>query len=301
MSYSFLRESRLIIEFEGRRYGFSALSTMNYDSTMNEFKVNRKTLHRKSNYPVSIVTGYNPVTLSLILNFTDNGLESMFFEWLGMLRNNNTLYLPFTSSIEPVYITAYIQYESGAVFKLSPAFVTNVDFSLEKGVPELSIGIIASRLKQIRDTLPLPSLDQSEVSTVTPLLCSIDQVNLPSVRGSGLSFQQQCNWREDRSIHNIGTMQYPNRAVVDEMNFSANINMYKRELPDRYEADFLKVDEPLYGSHIQIYNKKLLVDIPSARVTKRLTADELTSLSLDIIPMHDSTVPVSITFKNEEK
>lgn len=300
MSYSFLRESRLIIEYEGRRYGFSALSNMNYDSTMNEFKVNRKTLHKKSNYPVSIVTGYNPVTLSLILNFSDNGLESMFFEWLGMERYDNALYMPFVSNTEPKYITAYIQYESGAIFKLSPAFVTNVDFSLEKGIPELSIGIIASRLVQLRDVLPIPSLDQSEVSTVTPLFCSLNEYNLPSVRGSGMSFQQQCNWRQDRSIQGIGTMHYPRRAIIDEMNFSANINMYKRELPQRYEANFLTVDEPIYDAHIQIYNKKVLVDIPNARVTKRLTADELTSLSLDIIPMHNSEVPVSITFRNEE-
>lgn len=300
MSYSFIRESRLIIEYEGRRYGFSALANMSYDSTMNEFKVNRKTLHRKSNYPVSIVTGYNPVTLSLILNFSDNGLESMFFEWLGMERDGNTLYLPFASSIEPKYITAYIQYESGAIFKLSPAYVTNVDFSLEKGIPELSVGIIASRLKQLRDVLPIPSLDQSEVSTVTPLLCSVNNIDLPSVRGSGISFQQQCNWRDERSIYKIGTLQYPTRAIIDEMNFSANINMYKRELPHKLGSNFLAVDEPLYDAHIQIYNKKLLVDIPSSRVTKRLTADELTSISLDIIPMHDSEAPVSITFKNEE-
>lgn len=298
MSYSFLRESKIIIEYQGRRYGFSALSTMNYDTTMAEYKVSRRTVHGKGNYPVSIVTGFNPVTLSLIVNFTENSLESMFFEWLGMKRDGNTLILPFFSGLEPTYIKVYIQYQSGAIFELSPAYVANADFSLEKGIPELSVGIIATKVEQLRELLPSPAIDQTEVSPVSPLFCTLNGVNLPSVRGSGLSFQQQCSWREERSIYEIGNMQYSKRAVINEMNFSANINMYKRELPgSRIEENFLKIDEPLYGSHIQIYTSKILVDIPSARVTKRLTADEALSLSLDIVPMHNSEAPVSITFK----
>ncbi|QPB12131.1 hypothetical protein [Providencia phage PSTCR5] len=297
MSYSFLRESKIIIEHEGRRYAFSALSTMNYDTTMAEYKVNRRTVHGKSNYPVSIVTGFNPVTLSLIVNFSNNSLESMFFEWLGMGREGNTLYLPFNSKLEPTYLKVYIQYQSGAIFELTPAYVSNADFSLEKGIPELSVGIIASNVTQLRELLPHPSLDQSEVSIPSPLFCTLNGIDLPSIRGSGLSFQQQCTWREEKSIYEIGQMSYPKKAVINEMNFSANINMYKREMHGKPESNFLKIDEPLYGHHLQIYTNKILVDIPSARVTKRLTADETLSMSLDIIPMYNSPAPVSITFK----
>lgn len=297
MSYSFLKESKVIIEHEGRRYAFSALSTMNFDTTMAEYKVNRRTVHGKSNYPVSIVTGFNPVTLSLIVNFSNNSLESMFFEWLGMERKENSLLLPFNSGLEPTYLKVYIQYESGAIFELTPAYVSNADFSLEKGIPELSVGIIASNVTQLRELLPHPSLDQSSVSAPSPLICTLNGIDLPSVRGSGLSFQQQCTWREEKSIFEIGMMSYPKKAVINEMNFSANINMYKRELPTKPDEDFLKMDEPLYGVHLQIFTNKILVDIPSARVTKRLTADETLSMSLDIVPMYNSPAPVSITFK----
>lgn len=301
INYSFLRESLLIAEYNGRLYSFSALGNISFDTTMSEFKTNRKTVHGKSNYPVTRVTGFNPVSLSLILNFTDNFLETMFFEWLGMERvSDSTLILPFTCGIEPKYLTFYLVFKDGATYKFHNAFVENADFSIERAIPELSVSVKAGRAEQIRSPIGTPSIDQGEVNRISPLVCEVDGQVVPSVMGAGLSFQQQCSWRNNRSVHDTGSMYSETRAVIGEMNFSANISMYKRETPEDYSRRFLDINEASHGSYVKIFNRNIIVDIPNARIAKRLQSDDVMRMGLDIIPMHNSTDPVSITFLREE-
>lgn len=300
MSYSLLREAQIVIEESGRLYFFSALAGVSFSTTMAEFKLNRKTVHNKSNYPLSIVTGHNPVTISLIVNRSTNSLESMFFEWLGMERvTENTLVMPFSSKVEPRYINVYLKYPE-ICYKISPAFVTNADFTLETNVLEFSVGIVAGKCEKMRDIPLSSSIQQGDVEQFSMVNCKLDNKEIPSLRGSGLSFQQQCSWRENKSVYDIGSMHYESKAIIDEMNFSANINAYARDLPVEYVRNLLDINEPIYDSNIQIFNKTLIVEVPSARVTKRLQLGDINTIGFDLVPMYNSISPVSITFLNED-
>lgn len=91
MLYSLMRESRVVIEYDGRAYGFDALSNYNAGTSYEEFKANRRTIHRRSNYAYSKITAQSPSSISLTLNFSSNALEGLFFRVDGVYRDRRNV------------------------------------------------------------------------------------------------------------------------------------------------------------------------------------------------------------------
>lgn len=294
MKYSLIRESKVVMFYEGREYQFDALSNFDVDTSFSEYKAQRKTLHNRTSYPDSKVTEMNPSTFSLTLNLTSNFLEFTMLELLGMVRNDRMYFLPFTYNIEPKMVTMYVINPDGRCTKFDNCFISAVDFSLSKTLPILSIGIEAARFEAVNSFPNGFTLSQGAVLPTSPVIVRSNGKELPGLTDANISIQQQAGWRYDRSVHNINTIYSNSRAIVSEMNMSCNLNFYYVGLGSTNAYSL----EPEYNVPISIETKFLTVDFPSTRITKRLSHSDVYTIAYDIIPTLDSD-RVSITLNGE--
>lgn len=295
MQYSLLRESRVVVIHDGRAYEFDALSNVSASIDYTEYKSNRKTLHKKRNYPLSKVTAKNTTSISLAVNLTDNLLEANFYRWLGLKEFGGFFYLPDSSDdLEPQYVEIYI-ISKGSIFNAKICYVSAVDFTLEKNVPLLNIAIESANCSEVNDYPLSASILQGNILTYSPLRIQVNNNEMPGVQGASVSLQQQCNWREQRTIHDLGTIYTHKKAIVSEMNASATINF---NLVHRVFGGLI-TEYPQYNVPVVIFNSHLAINFPSARITKRLTVSDIYTAAFDIIPMEYDGDPVTIKFFGE--
>lgn len=296
MRYSLLRESRVVIHYEGRAYEFDALSNVSAGIDYQEYKTTRKTLHKRRNYPLSKVVSKNPSDISLAVNLTDNQLEINFFRWLGLKEyGTHIMYLPDVSELTPVVFDMYI-ITKGSILRCKHCFVSAVDFTLEKAVPLLNIAIEGADVVEAYDYPDTGSLMQGNILTYSPLRVNINNNEMPALIGAGISFQQQCNWREQRTIHDIGKIYTHKTAIVSEMNASATINF---NFANRFNRSTIIEDVPLYNIPVSLFNRHMSINFPNSKITKRLSVADVYSISFDVIPLEESEEPVTIQFFGE--
>lgn len=295
MNYSLLRESRVVIVFDGRAYGFDALSNYSAETSYEEFKTLRRTVHRRKNYAYSKIIAQTPSSINLAINFAQGGLESNFFDWMGYERNGTSLFLPrVTPSIEPIMFDMYILNKT-ANMEFSTCYVSTADFSLDNNVPILNVGIESGKFREVQQPINSYSIDQGTVLPFSPPKVSSNGKQIPGLVSASMSFQQQCTWRESRSVFDVGTIYNNTRAIVNEMNASATISVY--DTGAKVYDDFFGIN-PILGLPLTIANENIVVEFPSTRITKRLNFADVYRIDYDIIPTEDSD-PVSIHFRGE--
>lgn len=290
MIYPILRESRVVVEDRGRVFSFNALSTYSTSIAYEEYKTTRRTIHRRTNYPHSNIVAQEVSAISLQINFTDLGSESILFDWLGLEKEAGVFVLPKVSSnIEPKMVTLYITTEGGESVQFDNCFLSSVDFTLDKQIPVLIAGFESGKFSETSSP-PHPSILQGGVAPFYPGSALSNGRHLPGFISAAISLQQQCSWRDNRSIHDIGTIYSRKRAYVNELNSSAIVALY-------YIKGSAGVDEllPEYAP-ITITNNNIQVDFPLARITKRLEFAEVFRVEYDIIPTENSD-PVTITLR----
>lgn len=290
MLYSLMRESRVVIEYDGRAYGFDALSDYTAGTSYEEFKANRRTIHRRSNYAYSKITAQSPSSISLTLNFSSNALEGLFFELMGFIEIDGMYQMPlFSNNIEPKMFSVYIINKNTSL-RFDNCFATTCDFSLDKSVPVLNVGIESGYFEEVGHPLNSYTLDQGEVLPFSlPQVSSNGRV-LPGLMSAGMSFQQQCEWRGDRSLFDINKIYNNRRAIVNELNSSSLISMYYAK---SLQIDSTHNIKPDVGLPVQIRNKYIVVDFPSTKITKRLDLTDVYKIDYDVIPTEQSD-PVRI-------
>ncbi len=67
------------------------------------------------------------------------------------------------------------------------------------------------------------TITQGEVLPYSAPAVYTNSSPLPALISASMSFQQQCSWREDRSIFDINKIYTNKRAYVNEMNASQNM------------------------------------------------------------------------------
>lgn len=297
MLYSLLRESKVVVEYDGRAYHFDALANFDASTSYTEYKSLRKTIHSKTNYADSYVTAQNPTSISLAVNLSSTLIESNFFDWMGFERSGRVLALPKVSQTEPIYINVYIINESGICLYFERCFVSAVDFSLDNSIPILNVGIESGKFSEVTTFRDGYSITQGSVLPFSPPEVLHGGLRLPGLKSASLSFQQQCNWRESRSVFDIRKIYNNKKAYISEMNSSATLAFYyiKRQALDEIYSVLPETLAP-----ITIRNKYLDINFPLTRIIKRLDFTDVYSIEFDVIPMPESD-PVTITFFGEEK
>lgn len=290
MMYSLLRESRVVIEYDGRAYGFDALSNYTAGTSYEEFKTLRRTLHRRSNYAYSKITAQAPSSISLALNFSANALEGLFFDLLGFKKVGGAYRMPlFSAGAEPIMFSMYIINKHTSLM-FDHCYVSTCDFSLDRSVPVLNVGIESGSFKEVGQPLDSYSLDQGRVLPFSMPQVSSNGRVLPGLMSAGMSFQQQGNWRSDKSLFDINKIYNNKRAIITELNSSALVSLYY--VKSQNIDPFLNIT-PDFDLPVQIRNKYIVVDFPSTRITKRLDLADVYKIDYDVIPTEYSD-PVSI-------
>lgn len=300
MKYSLIRESKVVVEYEGRALQFDALANFNADTSYEEFQTLRKTIHKHTNYKDSRIVGQNPTNISLTVNLTTNFLEGKFFEWLGFNRvNQGSRYLfpSVPNSVEPIFVNIYIINPDNRCTYFERCYIANVDFNLNREVLVFQIGIEAASFKPVTSFLDGFSVSQGAVMPYSPVRVMTNSLEIPGLIDVAISCQQQCSWRYERSIHDINSMYSNKRAIVHEMNMSAAMNFY---LVHRNARDAVDGLDPVMGMPLTVQTKYLTVDFPSTRVTKRLSHADVYTVSWDVIPI-DSPDSPAIVFNGENK
>lgn len=296
MAYSLMRESRVVVVYEGRAYGFDALANYSAETSFQEYKTLRRTIHNRTNYSYSKITAQDPTSISLSINFAQGKIESNFFDWLGFSREGSSLSLPKSSSnIEPIMVDMYILTQ-GSCMLFEYCYVANIDFILENSVPVLNIGIESGKFTEVPYPRDSYSLDQGSVMPFSPLRISSNGRELPGIISASISFQQQCTWRENRGIFNIDNIYNNSRAVVNELNASALLAFYYIKPRDPESIIALDSGKSL---DITIQNNNLSVVFPQARISKRLSMTDVFRVEYDIISTEFSD-PVTINFLGED-
>lgn len=297
MNYSLMRESRVVIIFEGRAYGFDALANYSAETSYEEYKTLRRTIHRRKNYAYSKIVSQNPSSINLAINFAQGGIESNFFDWMGWDRNGDSLFLPqVTPEIEPIMFEMFI-INTNTNLEFSNCYVSTVDFSLDNNVPILNVGIESGKFREVQQAVNSYSIDQGSVLSFSPPKVSSNGKQIPGLISASMSFQQQCEWRSGRSLFDVGRIYNNSRAIVNELNASATLSVY--DTGHKMYDSFFGI-EPSYDFPITIANEHIVVEFPSTRITKRLNLSDVYKLDYDIIPSEQSD-PVSIHFRGENK
>lgn len=296
MYYSLMRESKVIVEYDGRAYHFDALANYNVSTSFEEFKTLRRTVHKRTNYADSNIVAQTPSSLSLAINFSNTLTEANFFEWMGFERSGNSFLLPLASpTIEPTMFSVYIVNLDNSCLLFENCYVSTTDFSLDKNVPILNVGIESGKFSEVSTWREGRSIVQGEVLPYSPPMVGVNSITLPALLSASMSFQQQCSWRQDRSIFDINKIYNNKRAYVNEMNASATISFY---YVNRFAGDkFFNLDPETLVPLI-IRNKYVSVEFPLTRITKRLDFSDIYTVEWDVIPSASSD-PVKINFFGE--
>ncbi|EJB4242425.1 hypothetical protein MT068_001516 [Salmonella enterica] len=298
MFYALMRESKIVVEYDGRGYHFDALANYDISTSFREYKTLRRTIHNRTNYADSIVNAQDPTSLSLAINFSTTLIESNFFDWMGFKREGNSLLLPKNSpNIEPIMFNVYVINENNNCIYFENCYVSTVDFSLDKSIPILNVGIESGKFSEVSTFRDGATITQGEVLPYSAPSVFSNSAALPALISASMSFQQQCSWREDQSVFDINKIYNNKRAYVNEMNASATLSFYyvKRFAGDK----FLNLD-PEARTPLIIKNKYISIEFPLARISKRLNFSDLYQVEYDVIPTVDSD-PVEINFFGERK
>ena len=92
MSYSFLRESKLYIEYGGNKYRIYTSSAISFNQTFAEESYSVKTLHDQSKmFEGSSITKANPASFSFDVPLTIEKDESIVLTLASDLSSSNTI------------------------------------------------------------------------------------------------------------------------------------------------------------------------------------------------------------------
>ena len=231
MSYSFLRESKLYIEYGGSKYRIYTTTAISFSQTFAEDSYPVKTLHDQSKmFEGSTITKANPASFSFTVPLTIEKDESIVIDLLSDLVNNEQL-----KSFD-----MYVQTGS-SVFKLESAVITSGNFAFnprEQFVVELEGQ--GTKLTRVGDeSYSIPGSAQSESSTRTPLMVypvvSIDSLSMNSLLSATLQIQNTIEWtpfetlQNSLSVTNSSNAMFPTTYTLGNRIASGAVQQYQTD------------------------------------------------------------------------
>lgn len=282
-SYSLLRDSKVVIFYDGVWYVYDAISSLSFSQTYNRRTNFRKTLHKKVSTPIGLIGSKNTANLSMDIVCTTSGIESVFLELLGMEPGYNeqgdTVYgYPESLGVAPKTCDIFVTNKGASVY-FNTCAIEGLDVRFDKTTPlTFSVTFTAANMQ---DSVALPTLgDYEEQGTVlapTPLDFAINGSKLNSIISAGLTFQQTIGWRNDRGLHDVGQFYYHTLPILEEFSMGVTTSTYHRHsgLVPQTES------EPSYAD-VFLGKSGFSVDLRNVMLSKRFTASDVYTDNHDI-------------------
>jgi len=237
MSYSFLRESKLYIEYSGAKYRIYTSSAISFNQTFAEDSYPVKTLHDQSKmFEGSIINKANPASFSFEVPLTIEKDESIILDL--------TLDLVATadSDIEDQQLKSFDMYvqTGSSTFKLESAVITSasIDFVPQNPIT-LRVEGEGIKLTRVGDESFNLGTIQSESSTRTPLLVyptiSVDSLNMDNILSANLSIQNSIEWTPyetltaSLAVTNSSNAMFPSKYTLGNRIVSGEIRQYQTD------------------------------------------------------------------------
>jgi hypothetical protein len=224
--------------------------------------------------------------MSLDVLATSGAPEAILLELLGLTKAQDTYSLPEELATEPTYFSVYLVAPT-TVTKFTNCVLTTNDFFCGKS-QSLIFKVSFDFTSVEKDAeLPTPASTISQGSSdsetrAVSLVLGGD--TLPGTQSASISFQQSIDWREGRSLFDIGNIYHYKKAVISDMPVNVVLTVYtKTDYPiPKYQKD---VNLIVHYGNIQLI-------ITDAIASLRDVVGDVFSTQIDITLQEHSSVIV---------
>ena len=242
MSHSFLKESKLYLEYSGTKYRIYTTTAISFSQTFAEDSYPVKTLHDQSKmFEGSTITKANPASFSFTVPLTVEKDESI------VLNLANDLVVTAEADIENQQLKAFNMYikTGSSTFKVENCVVTSANFNFDpRDQFKMEIAGQGTKLTRVGDESYNLGTIQSESSTRTPLMVypvlTVDSLNMTSIISTSFQVQNSVKWIPFENLHTslTGAMQYPSAYSVTGRIISGAIKQYQTDNTVQQFDDF---------------------------------------------------------------
>ena len=237
MSYSFLRESKLYIEYGGSKYRIYTNTSISFSQTFAEDSYPVKTLHDQSKMlEGSTITKANPANFSFEVPLTVEKDESIVMDLVTDLVATSD------SDIEEQQLKTFNMFiqTGSSTFKIETCVVTSASITFNPRSQYLiSVEGEGSKLTRVGDESYNLGTIQSESSTRTPLITypvvTLDSLSMVNIVGVNLSIQNEIEWtpfenlQESLAVTNSSNAMFPSAYTVNGRVVSGAIQQYQTD------------------------------------------------------------------------
>ena len=237
MSYSFLRESKLYIEYGGSKYRIYTTTAISFSQSFAEDSYPVKTLHDQSKmFEGTTITKANPASFSFTVPLTVEKDESIVMDLVTDLVASSD------SDIEHQQLKSFNMFiqTGSSTFKVENCVVTSANFAFNPREQfTLAVEGQGTKLTRVGDESYNLGTIQSESSTRTPLLTypvvTVDSLDMSSIIGVTLQIQNDISWtpfetlQESLDVTNSSNAMFPSAYTVDGRIVSGAITQYQTD------------------------------------------------------------------------
>ena len=303
MSYSFLRESKLYIEYGGSKYRIYTTTTISFSQTFAEDSYPVKTLHDQSKMVEgTTITKANPAQFSFTVPLTVEKDESIVTDLITDLVATSD------SDIETQQLKSFNMFvqTGSSTFKVENCIITSANFSFNPR-EQFTVEVQGEGVKLTRvgdESFNLGTI-QSESSTRTPLLTfpvvTVDSLNMDNIIGVTLQIQNDINWtpfetlQNSLAVTNSSNAMFPSAYTVENRIVSGAITQYQTD------NNITQFDDFSTNSNINISAKKTdgttfwAMQINPAMYTARVNVAETYTQSYDFRSLDSTALGSRIT------
>ena len=303
MSHSFLRESKLYIEYGGSKYRIYTTTAISFSQTFAEDSYPVKTLHDQSKmFEGSTITKANPAQFSFTVPLTVEKDESIVMDLITDLVATSE------SDIEHQQLKSFNMFiqTGSSTFKIENCVIASANFAFNPREP-FTVDIEGQGTKQSRvgdESFNLGTI-QSESSTRTPLLIypvvAVDSLNMNNIIGVTLQIQNDISWtpfetlQNSLAVTNSSNAMFPSAYTVQGRTVSGAIQQYQTD------NNITQFDDFSTNSNISITAKKAddtdfwKITLNPAMYTARMSPADVYSQSYDFRSTDNTALGTRIT------
>ena len=303
MSYSFLRESKLYIEYGGSKYRIYTTTAISFSQTFAEDSYPVKTLHDQSKmFEGSTITKANPAQFSFTVPLTVEKDESIVMDLITDLVATSE------SDIEHQQLKSFNMFiqTGSSTFKVENCVITSANFAFN---PREQFTVVVegqgTKLTRVGDESFNLGTIQSESSTRTPLLTypvvTVDSLDMSSIIGVTLQIQNDISWtpfetlQNSLAVTNSSNAMFPSAYTVQSRIVSGAITQYQTD------NNITQFDDFSTSSNLSITAKKSdgtdfwKITLNPVMYTARMQTDETYVQSYDFRSADNTAVGTRIT------
>ena len=305
MSYSFLRESKLYIEYSGAKYRIYTSSAISFNQTFAEDSYPVKTLHDQSKmFEGSIINKANPASFSFEVPLTIEKDESIILD-LAL-----DLVATADSDIEDQQLKSFYMYvqTGSSTFKLESAVITSasIDFVPQNPIT-LRVEGEGIKLTRVGDESFNLGTIQSESSTRTPLLVyptiSVDSLNMNNILSANLLIQNSIEWTPyetltaSLAVTNSSNAMFPSKYTLGNRIVSGEIRQYQTDNNVTQFDDFsTSANLAITAKNVSGNANFFEVTINPAIYTARMQPEEVYTQSYDFRSIENTALNTQIAY-----